>query len=317
MMKRIPLGLYPTPLQELTYFSTSFGEGRHLFMKREDLVGVGFGGNKIRRLEYYLGVAMDKGGDCLVIAGGSKSNQTIAAAACAAKAGLPAYLVIPAATGTVTRSLAELLQVEIYYTDDGQTTTLNRGIRTVCNRLKEEGRRPYIIRPGAALPLGILGYVDAMQELYEQAAARHIIVDHVLCCGGTGNTYAVVLLGTKLFSPHTTATALAIGRRFKHASTLCQQIAEAAALGGYACPVNESDVHIRFTCGQGAGQPMPKGREAMKLMASHEGIFLDPLFTGKAFAGLLAMQQEGCFPAGANIVFINTGGAITLLGSFH
>ena len=214
--RRVPLGLYPTPLQELPYFSTLFGGGRHLFMKREDLVGVGLGGNKIRRLEYYLGEALTQGCDCVVIAGGSKSNQTIAAAACAAKAGLPAYLVVPASTGTVTRGLADLLQAGVYYTDDGNTTTLNRGLKAVCKMLQNQGKRPYIIRPGAALPLGILGYVDAM-----------------------------------------------------------------------------------------------------RLMAAKEGIFLDPLFTGKAFAGLFAMAQDGCFPAGANIVFIHTGGAVTLFNSLH
>lgn len=316
-MRCIDFGLAPTPLQELPRLSALLGEGRRLFVKRDDLLGVGMGGNKIRRFAYYLGEALDRGCDVIVAGGGARSNQTIAAAACAAKAGLPAHLVVPESVGPVVRKLAELLQAELHFTESSDTSSLNRTIRAVCQMLKAQGHRPYVVRPGAAGPLGMLGYVDAMRELYEQAAARRLEVDHVLCCGGTGTTYGGVLLGTKLFHPQTIATAVAIGRRFRHAETLCKDIAKAAKLGGYACPVEPTDVQVHFSCGQGANCPTVKGRDAMRQMAALEGIFLDPLFTGKAFAGLLEMAKADVFPPQSNIVFLHTGGAMTLLDSFY
>ena len=288
-MRCIDFGLAPTSLQELPRLSAMLGEGRRLFVKRDDLLGVGLGGNKIRRFAYYLGEALDTGCDIVVAGGGARSNQTIAAAACAAKAGLPVHLVVPESVGPVVRKLAELLQAELHFAESSDASSLNRTIRAVCQMLKAQGHRPYIVRPGAAGPLGMLGYVDAMRELYEQAAACRIEIDHVLCCGGTGTTYGGVLLGTKLFHSQTTATAVAIGRRFRHAETLCKDIAKAAKLGGYACPVEPTDVQVHFSCGQGANCPTVKGRDAMRQMAALEGIFLDPLFTGKAFAGLLEM----------------------------
>lgn len=316
-MRCIDFGLAPTSLQELPRLSAMLGEGRRLFVKRDDLLGVGLGGNKIRRFAYYFGEALDRGCDVIVAGGGARSNQTIAAAACAAKAGLPAHLVVPESVGPVVRKLAEFLQAELHFTESSDASSLNRTIRAVCQMLKAQGRSPYVIKPGAAGPLGMLGYVDVMRELYEQAAARRLEVDHVLCCGGTGTTYGGVLLGTKLFHPQTIATAVAIGRRFRHAETLCKDIAKAAKLGGYACPVEPTDVQVHFSCGQGANCPTVKGRDAMRQMAALEGIFLDPLFTGKAFAGLLEMAKAGAFLPKSNIVFLHTGGAVTLLDSFR
>ena len=315
-LPRLDFGLPPSPLMELSRVSAMLGEGRRLLIKRDDLLGVGLGGTKVRRFAYYLGEAVATGCDVVVAAGGVRSNQTIAAAACAAKAGLATHLVVPESTGIATRRFVELLGAKLHFTPASDTTTLNRGIRAVCKELESRGRRPYVIRPGASSPLGILGYVDAMRELYAQAAEREISIDHVVCCGGTGTTYAGVLLGTKLFHPQTRATAVAIGRRFRHADTLCRDIAKAAALGGYDCPVEAADVHVHFACGQGANCPTVKGREAMQRMASNEGIFLDPLFTGKAFAGLLGMNAQGAFAPGATIVFLHTGGMVTLLSGF-
>lgn len=348
---RIPLGVYPTPFQKIEDLSPLTDEGRRFFVKREDLVGVGLGGNKIRRMEYLLGEALAKGCDCLIVGGGSRSNQTIAAASCAAEIGIPVHLVIPQSTGAVARGLAELLDATVHFSEDGQTTSLNRKIREVSDSLKSEGKRPYIIRPGADGALGILGYVDAMKEMYSQAAERHVHIDHVFCCGGTGVTYSGVLLGTKLYSPDTRATAISIGRRFKHADTLVEQILEAAKIGGYqlgyrdVCVgglddsetvdskiknskmdaskadngkayISAEDVHVHFSCGQGASEPTIKGKEAMKIMASRTGIFLDPLYTGKAFAGVLELEKQGYFQPGENIAFVHTGGLLTLMTQY-
>lgn len=317
MLPRVDFGLPPSPLMELPRLSVLFGDGRRLYIKRDDLLGVGLGGNKVRRFAYYLGEALAQGSDVVVAAGGARSNQTIAAAACAAKAGLMAHLVMPESTGATTRKFAELLQAPLHFAANGDTVTLNRTIRDVCAALKAQGHRPYVIRSGAASPLGILGYVDVMCELYTQAAERGITIDHVVCCGGTGTTYAGVLLGTKLCHPQTRATVVAIGRRFRHADTLCRDVEKAAALAGLPCPVTAADVHVHFACGQGANCPTIKGKTAMQIMVAKEGIFLDPLFTGKAFAGLLEMNAQGAFAPDATIAFLHTGGMVTFLSGMH
>lgn len=163
-MRCIDFGLAPTSLQELPRLSAMLGEGRRLFVKRDDLLGVGLGGNKIRRFAYYFGEALDRGCDVIVAGGGARSNQTIAAAACAAKAGLPAHLVVSESVGPVVRKLAEFLQAELHFTESSDASSLNRTIRAVCQMLKAQGRSPYVIKPGAAGPLGMLGYVDVMRD---------------------------------------------------------------------------------------------------------------------------------------------------------
>ena len=313
---KVPLGIYPTPLQEISSKGVGCNESIRLFLKREDLCGIGFGGNKVRKLEYILADALANGADSIVTGGGSQSNQTSALAACAAKVGLSAHLVIPESTGAITRGVAALSGAVIYETENGQTNVLMKKIRSVASDLKAQGHTPYILAPGASTPLGAIGYVDAMKEMYAQAAKRKLSLDHVICCGATGNTYAGIALGTKLFSPKTKCTAIAIGRRFTHKETLLKQIHQAEILLDCDSHISENDLHIHFSCGKGASEPSVKGKEAMHLMASSQGILLDPYFTGKAFAGFLELCGNGEISSGDTIAFIHTGGMVSLLNQF-
>lgn len=311
--EKIELGIFPTPLQELKNIGKLLGDDKQFFMKREDLCGIGLGGNKVRKLEYLLAEALAQGCGCVVTGGGSQSNQTIAAAACANRVGLETHLVVPASTGMAARGLGELLGVVFHEVDSAND--LQKGIRAAAAELRDQGKKPYIIPPGASTTLGVLGYVDAMRELFEQAAERHLHIGHVVCCGGTGNTYAGVVLGTKLYGSSATATVVSIGRRFCHKSTLCEMARKAEKLLDCQSNVTEDDMHIYFCGGKGLGIPSPKGKTAMQYMAAKEGIFLDPVYTGKAFAGLLDMNQAGTFQKGEVIVFIHTGGTTTLFNS--
>lgn len=312
--RRVILGCYPTPLQEMTNFSRALGGGRKLYLKRDDLIGVGLGGNKVRKMEYLLAEALDRSCDCVVTGGGSRSNQPLAVAACAAKVGLETHLVYTSDQRTISRSLAGLMNVREHFAG-AEKPDMMRDLRKIAAELKAQGRNPYIIPPGASSPLAALGYVDAMKELFAQASAAGVHLGHVVCCGATGNTYAGIVLGARLCSPETETAAIAIGRRFSHAATLCRQAQAAAELGGYRAALSESDFHVHFSCGRGASFPTVKGREAMNLLASTEGILLDPYYTGKAFAGLLELNREGAFAKGENIAFIHTGGLSALLNS--
>ncbi len=190
----------------------------------------------MRKLEYILADALNSRADCVITSGGSRSNQTVAAAVCCAKAGLSVHIVLPESAPKVTRSLIAL--------------------------------------SGA--------------------------------CAGAA-------LGTKLYHPKTRATAIAIGRRFTHKETLLRQIHETEALLRCESGIGLEDLHIHFSCGKGADVPSVKGREAMERMAA-EGVFLDPYYTGKAFAGLMELARAGTFLPGENVVFIHTGGMVSLLG---
>lgn len=313
IIPKVPLGLYPTPLQELPNMSRILGSEKRLFLKREDLCGVGFGGNKIRKLEYLLAEALEQGCDCIVTGGGSQSNQTIAAAACANRLGLEAHLVMPASAGPAMRHLVGLLGARFHEVENADG--LGKGVRATAAELRKQGHKPYVIPPGASTARSILGYVGAMCELYTQANTAGIHVDHVVCGGGTGNTYAGVALGTKMFSPSTKATVVSIGRRFCHKKTICGMIHKAKELLGFGVDVSEDDLHVHFSCGKGLGVESPGGKAGMQKMASLEGVFLDPVYTGKAFAGVLELNQAGVFLPGQIVVFIHTGGITTLFGS--
>lgn len=311
-LDQVKLGLFPTPLQKSS-LGAALG-GIHLYIKRDDLCGIGFGGNKVRKLEYILADAITSGADCVVTGGGRRSNQTVAAAACCGKAGLAAHVVVPENTPNMTRSLIALSGGVLHTVPDGQTSSLTKTMRSVAKELRSQGHTPYIVPAGASTPLGAIGYVEAMKELCIQATEQGITIDHVVCCGATGNTYAGVALGAKRYSPKTKTTAIAIGRRFTHRETLLRQIHETEALLGCESGIGLDDLHIHFSCGRGADVPSARGREAMEHMAAAEGIFLDPYFTGKAFAGLMELCREGTLRPGENVVFIHTGGTISLIG---
>lgn len=310
---KIVLGCYPTPLQELKNFSRKLGGGRKLYIKRDDLAGIGLGGNKVRKMEYLLAEALNEGCDCVVTGGGSRSNQPLAVAACAAKAGLRTHLVYANETETISRSLARMMGVTEHFADSSEKPDMMRGIRKTAAELKAQGLKPYIIPPGASSPLAALGYADAVKELSGQAAAAGLKIGHIVCCGATGNTYAGIVLGAHLYCPGTKTAAVAIGRRFTRAGTLCRQAMAAAELAGCAAALAEDDFHVHFSCGKGASFPTVKGREAMLALAASEGILLDPYYTGKAFGGLLELNSEGAFEEGETIVFIHTGGLAALL----
>lgn len=315
MIPKLELGCWPTPLQELRNAGSLLGDGKRLFLKRDDLCGVGLGGNKVRKLEYLLGEAIEKGCDCVVTGGGSQSNQPIATAACAKKAGLSVYLVVPGSTTQTLRRLMEQFGAVVCDSENGKSDTVAKSIQQKAKELREQGRTPYIIPPGASSVHGVLGYAEGMKELYMQAEGLGVSIDHIVCCGGTGNTYAGVVLGTKLYHPATTATAISIGRRFCQKATLCKMANEAQSLLGTQAEIKEEDMHIHFCCGKGASSETSEGRAAMEEMATLEGVLLDPIFTGKAFAGLLELNEQGVFRPGETIVFFHTGGLATLLGS--
>lgn len=312
MISKIILGAWPTPLVEAKNISSLLGAGRKLYIKRDDLCGLAFGGNKIRRMEYVLSEAVSTGCDCIVTGGGSTSNQICAVAACGARLGLETHIVYPETTPESTRILCRMLGAKVHTVPSGKD--VDSGIRQVCRDLRSAGKKPFPVLQGAPNVSGLLGYVDAVQELLTQASEKGFSMDDIVCCGGTGNTYAGLLMGCKLYTPSTRVTAVSIGRRFTRPETIVKRISEASKLAHLNIHLDTSDVHTCFCAGKGYGAASPKGMDAMNIMAASEGVFLDPVYTGKAFAGLLQLNENDYFAPNSNIVFVHTGGMNTLMG---
>lgn len=308
---RLALGHYPTPVQELARLRSHLGAKRRLWIKRDDWTGPGFGGNKVRKLEYYLWKALRQGYDTVITCGAETSNHCRVTAALAAQCGLECHLVLnPAAQGGCPASLLldELYGARIHGVS-------GRGERTpemarLAGEMREAGRRPMEIPLGASTPLGALGFVHAAGEL--ESAPRTIV--HSTSSGGTqaGLIAGLALCG---FSETRVVGISADDPAGEIAATVRGIVAGIEVdLGAPACSLQrEVLVDDRFT-GPGYGVPSDESKEALRLLARMEGIVLDPVYTAKAFAGLLALVREGALEGG-DVLFWHTGGQLALFSA--
>jgi 1-aminocyclopropane-1-carboxylate deaminase/D-cysteine desulfhydrase-like pyridoxal-dependent ACC family enzyme len=311
----LPLASQPTlvePMQRLAAAIQRDNSPR-LLVKRDDAIAFGFGGNKVRKLAFVAARAQAEGADTLITAGGVQSNHARATAATAAKLGMRAVLV---ANGTAPEKptanalLDALLGAEVVYvkTRDDRAPTM----REIADRLRADGRKPFEIPIGASTPLGALGYVQAVVELLDQIPAPDVIV-HSTSSGGTqaGVVAACRLLGlpTRIIGISADDPAASIQMQVR---TIVQGIGELLRVDFEARDAAiEIDIDDRFV-GQGYGVPTPASREAIEIAARTEALFLDPTYTAKAMAGLIAYVRERRFQKSDTILFWHTGGQVGL-----
>lgn len=306
---RVNLGCFPTPLVRLDNLSRMFG--KEIYCKRDDLSGVGLGGNKVRKLEFLLADAQMKGAQVVMTTGGAQSNHAMLTAACCNRLGLEAQLLLKRRgvsdpVGNVYLDGLLGAKVDFFDTDDYGDIYAEMARRKTA--LEAEGKRAYEIPVGGSTALGALGYVAGMEEAYGQAKAMGIHFDHAVCVCGSGGTTAGVALGTKLYSPGTKALGIAVDDD-PFQEIVPRLMREALALLESDLPVEEGDVTIQFHVGKGYGIAGPEDTEAVKLVAQSEGIFFDPVYTGKAFCHFLHLLEEGYFDGEENILFLHSGGA--------
>ena len=304
---RIPLCAGPTPLQALPNLSEKYG--KKIYIKRDDMTGVGLGGNKVRKLEFLLADARAKGADVVFTTGGAQSNHAMLTAACCAKLGMKTVLFLKERGVTAEKGnllLDRLLGAEVRFVDTDDYEVVYAEMDRLAEKLRGEGRVPYAIPLGGSTALGALGYVAGMEEACGQAAAMGGRFDHVVCVCGSGGTAAGVTLGTHLSSPGTKVLAVAVDDA-PFAEIVSDLTAGALRLldrEGEAVPPPE----IRYHVGEGYGIPGPEVTAAVEELARLEGIFLDPVYTGKAFAEFLSLLRQGAF-TGENLLFLHSGGA--------
>lgn len=299
---RIPLGLFPTPIHRLDHISSLLGT--NVYIKRDDLSGLGLGGNKVRKLEFLLAEAKAQGAEVVFTTGGAQSNHAMLTAAAAGKLGMTPILILKKRGVTERRGnqlLEHLMGTDVRFVD----TDDYADIYAEMDRVGQAIGRPYYKIPcGGSNALGSLGYVACAQEI----AGQGLHFDHIVCAEGSGGTMAGLSLGAKLFLPGTRIWGMMVDTDpFETITPALMR--EAAALLGAELTIGPEDYTLRDQCGPGYAIPSAEGIAAIALMAAQEGLFLDPVYTGKAFAGLLALAREGAFAPEEKVLFLHTGGA--------
>lgn len=314
---RVELGFLPTPLEPALRLSEELGVD--LTLKRDDFTGFGGGGNKVRKLEFLVAEATATGADVLITTGGHQSNHARMTAAVARRFGMSAVLVLRGNKPAVYQGnllLDRLFGAELEFLDpDAYFSQIDGRMQAHADAASAKGLKPYIIPLGGASPLGALGYVRAVEELASQYAAPGLQPpDFVVAAVGTGGTLAGLHVGVRKLWPSTRVFGVCVARDSAWFDNRVAEMAtEAAALSRVGGTWNAEDVwtddkHI----GPGYGLPSEDGVAAIRRLARSEGVLLDPVYTGKAMAGLLTAIGRGDIPKGSRVLFIHTGGSPAL-----
>ncbi len=312
---RLGIADLPTPLEPLPRLSRHLG-GPRLWIKREDCMGLGFGGNKLRKLDLVLKEAIDQGADTLVSGGVVQSNSQRQVAAAAAKLGLECHLAVyhgrlsppgPEYETSGNALLNRLFGARLH--DVPWTGDRNDAIRSLAAQLAEDGRRPFVVPYGVSSPLGAIGYVSAAVEIAAQVETRGFVPDAIVHCSGSGATQAGLVIGARAALPRTRIVGIDIDAEPERVKAdVTAYAAEAAAM--LNMPFNEEDIEVvAGMAGPAYGVPHEATVDAIRLAGRLEALVLDPVYSGKGLAGLIALVQAGRWPADSDIVFLHTGGA--------
>lgn len=316
--RRLPLAILPTPLERADRLGAALGmEPGTLWVKRDDVTGLGGGGNKARKLDYLCADALDQGADVLVTGGGPQSNHVRMTAAAASLLGFDCAVVIAGPrpeTSTGNVLLTEILGADISWTGSPKGLDheeMEAAIVDTTERLAALGRRPYLIPVGGATPIGELGYVRAAAELRDQAAEQFGEIELVVVAAGSGGTHAGLAAG---LGDLDLVLGVDSGARRDLDTAVPAKAAEAAALAGLPAPAGTVRIdHDRV--GLGYGAPTDECRRAVVLAARTEGLLLDPVYTGKALASLVAARADGSVRPDTRTVFMHTGGLPALFAT--
>ena len=318
---RLRFAHLPTPLEPMENLSRLL-DGPNIWVKRDDCTGLAGGGNKTRKLEFLMADAEQQGADTIITQGAVQSNHARQTAAIAAKLGYECYLLLENRTGSDDPDFlanGNVLLDEIYnarLSDFPAGTDMNQEMLSLAEELRVAGKKPYIIPGGGSNRIGALGYVNAAYELVGQCNDQGLKVDHIVHATGSTGTQAGLVTG--LTAIHSGIDLMGISVRApKEAQeeNVYRLACETAELIGSSAALNRSDVVANSDyVGEGYGMPTDGMIEAVEMTARHESILLDPVYSGKAMAGLIDLVRQGFYRREENIVFIHTGGAQALSG---
>jgi 1-aminocyclopropane-1-carboxylate deaminase/D-cysteine desulfhydrase-like pyridoxal-dependent ACC family enzyme len=314
-LPRFPLLDGPSPLGRLERFSAALGGRTDVWVKREDLLPLAFGGNKLRNLEFLIGEALGQGADTLVTAGRRWSNHCRLTAAAGARAGLDVHLVLsgpPVDPPGPNQRLDELLGATVHVARTDSRDEREGLVASVTAGLRADGRHPYVIPVGGSGVLGAIGSALAGIELIDQAAALSSPVDTIVLPTATGGTQAGLLVGLAIGRSTAAVRGIAVAHPATELEPVVARLVDGLAdlSGAERQSVGPIDIDDR-QLGAGYGHPTLASEEAMRLLARTEGILVDPIYTAKALAGLVAAIRDSEL-IDRRVVFWHAGGTPAL-----
>lgn len=315
-LPRVRLAQLPTPVEKLERLSHELG-GPELLIKRDDQTGLALGGNKVRKLEFLVGQALELGADTLVTAGAAQSNHCRQTAAAAAKVGLRCELILNGAKPELPNGnllLDELLGARAHWIERPQRPTK---LRELPEQLRAEGRKPYVIPVGGSNDVGATGYALAMMELVEQLRASPQRVDHIVFGSSSGGTQAGMAVGARAGKFTGKLHGVGIDKDDRDDGPYKEELVEIANGCADYVGLGERFARRDFSVvfgykGGGYGVVGDLERKAIRMLARLEGIMLDPVYTGRAFGALIDQIRRGVFKRGETVLFWHTGGAPAL-----
>jgi L-cysteate sulfo-lyase len=318
---RVRLGHLHTPLEAMTNLSKWLG-GPSLYVKRDDCTGLASGGNKTRKLEFLMADALAKGADTVITQGAIQSNHARQTAAAAAKLGMKCEILLENRTGSSSPDYCISGNVLLDHILGAPTRTypggtdMNAAMEDVAGEIRAKGGKPYVIVGGGSNPIGAIGYVNCAIELCTQANDMGLRIDHIVHATGSAGTQAGLVVGLEGCRSHVPVLGIGVraAKPVQEENVYKLACATADLLGMSDSVSRDKIVANSDYVGPGYGMPTEKMIEAINLVARHEGILLDPVYSGKGMAGLIDLVRKGHFTKSENIVFLHTGGSAGLFG---
>ncbi len=315
---RVALCHQPTPLEFMPRLSEHLG-GPDIWIKRDDCTGLATGGNKARKLEFLIGAALSENADMVITQGAVQSNHVRQTAAAACRYGLDCHGLLErrvSSTGddyekTGNVLLDHMFGATLEFREPG--LDMNAEAETVAAKFRARGRRPYVIPGGGSNEIGALGYVVCGQELVTQAADTGMKIDWIVMATGSTGTQAGLVAGLYTMGANVPVMGISVRQKKDAQAKAVHALAKktAAKLNGGKIPTSKVIVDDGYV-GEGYGVPADSTLEAIMLASRMEGLLLDPVYTGKGFAGLIGLVRADFFNSDDNIVFLHTGGSAAL-----
>ena len=302
---------FPTPMQPMPRLSKAL-DGPRLFVKRDDMTDLSYGGNKARKLEFLFADAKNRGADVMISVGAVQSNCACMVASAARRLGMKPVLVLVGKEPEVPDGnllLDKLLSAEIHFIEE-YGPHVDNFMSSLADKFKKKGHRPYVVSAGASIPSTVPGYALAMEELANKFTEIGEPLDAVVCACGTGGTQAGLIFGAKLLDVKAKILGASVfASRADASNTVSGLVNGAAELFGVDVSIAPEDVGVFDDyIKEGYGILNKDVTGAIKLVAETEGIFIDPVYTGKAMVMLTDQIKKGYFSKDDNVVFFHTGG---------
>lgn len=306
----------PTPLEELTNLRRTIGCRPRVFVKRDDLTAIGMGGNKNRKLDFVMADALAQGADVIITTGAPQSNHARQTLANARRLGMECHLVLTGEDSPVRQGnllLDTIMGATLHFVGDEGDADARADQRAaeLAAELARQGRRPYVVPLGASIPLGSLGYIESVMEVAEQSKTLGVTIGHGFLATGSGGTQAGAEVGAREAYPAMRIHGVAVSRdSLPQREKVAELVNQTYEFLGIPKSVRPDDLIVHDEYYQpGYGIPNEVDLRAIELLARTEGLLIDPVYTGKAFAGMLDLLRKGQLDDAEAVLFFHTGGS--------